>query len=431
MFYLIIALTIANCYLCIQPIALSIYLNRGRLFTYHNIFLLGTLHFQAIGMFQWASRRDEFDHWSWAIRDRKFATSLTFSLMLLTFLIVYRSLYSHFSKKSFGSSFSEQRAVFLEFLGTKQSVGISISLTFVAIVGWLTSLAIGQPQLGLMIAAGIGASATGFATWAACDRRNSVELWIFTFVTAFIHFVPHLTSYGRRGMMSIGLAVLWVMYLRFQSRVSNRKFVRIGLIVFLPFILALAAFSEVRVTWPKTTSEAVENLKRADLVRGVQRLAFLQNSSVISLWCIENHPRRFPYRPLNSLYALVTFPIPRAIWKEKPFGFGIAIPRWARMEGVGGLNVGAGLIGHVAHEGMWPTLFVYAVVFAFLIAKCDNWIRISHSPFILIPLGSALGELYAMARGEISYFAAILIISTTSGIVASVAASRFVAKYQR
>ncbi len=302
-------------------------------------------------------------------------------------------------------------------LHPRHAIGISIVLSFIAMAIWLVSILTKQSAVVLYAASGMGATAAGLACWAACQRYQNVALWAFAFGTGFLHFLPHLTSYGRRGMLSICLAMLWAAYHQALWKFGRTWiFMAVTLIVF-PFTIAIAAFSEARVTWPETIGEAIDNLRKADIAKGLERLTSLQGSTDVSMWCIENYPNIFDSRPFGTIVAVAVYPIPREIWAGKPDGLGKAVPRLSGMQGYGGLNLGAGLIGHIAAEGKWPCLFLYAFLFGLTIAYCDRFNASISDPLSFIPMGCALGELYAFARGELSFFAVIFATSTISSFL--------------
>jgi hypothetical protein len=68
-------------------------------------------------------------------------------------------------------------------------------------------------------------------------------------------------------------------------------------------------------------------------------------------------------------------------------------------------NLGVGILGHGWSEGGILGVIGYAAFFGFFAAAFDNLIRQRMwNPFFLAAIGSSLGNVYALARGETSLF---------------------------
>ena len=283
-------------------------------------------------------------------------------------------------------------------------------MTGLAIGVWLAGR-FGMQDLMRFIAAGIGVTATGLAAWAWTSRLKELPYIAFVAMIALVNLVSHLTDYGRRGMVSVAAIVVWVLYYRIAYKFSTTKVIWVAILAGSPMLVLLAAFSEARVKRPDTTAEAIQYMIGADIGKGLRRLATFQGSAPISMWCIENYPEHSNYRHCYTAKALVWFFVPRAFWKGKPDGLGKAIPALAGMRNVGGLNVGAGMIGHACAEGGWYALLLYAAIIAAGLKVLDRLVVTHPSPLYRIPIASALGDLFATSRGEVNFFLDIMIIS--------------------
>ncbi|WP_182865756.1 hypothetical protein [Stieleria mannarensis] len=381
------------------------------LFCCRNLFLLGFLYFQNFGLNIWLLNRRGFSLWAYKIRDPGSITSLKFICLEIVCLVFVFGSYRFFRPR-----FREREFMEPEEIGTRtlflHSVGLSLASAIVWGLGFIA-----MEDLMLYASSGIGATATGIAAYAWFrDRQNVFLMWTFLVVLA-VSCVPHLTEYGRRGLLSLALMVAWVGHSHFLRNVNLPKLAMTVILLTSPMIILLAAFSEARVRHPRTVSQAIELMIQADIGHGLQRLANFQGSATISLWCMENYPKRFPYRHLYSARATVHYFIPRAFWPDKPEGLGIQIPGQARLRNVGGLNVGAGLIGHAMCEGGVYALIIYAILIGYGLKWMDGYIDSRRHLIYTLPMLCGLGQLFAVPRGEVNFFIDTMIIGTICSLV--------------
>jgi hypothetical protein len=394
---------------------------RGKtpLFSLRNVFLFGLLYFQSFGLFSWILDRPSNGWWYVAVRDAGYETSMKYVLMLMTFLLFFLAVYRIINFRLRPRPLDPVAR-----LSPLSMAHLAILLTLVAIVIWLAGR-FGLKDLLRFISSGIGITATGAAAWAWCDRRRNPFFLVVLIGVALVNTAPHLTEYGRRGLVSIAGIVAWVMFYRIYFRFNPTKILIVSLIIAIPALVLLAAFSEARVKRPDSVRESIDYMMHADINKGLRRLATFQGSAPISIWCIENYPIPYSYRHMYTPKAFCWFFIPRSVWPGKPPGLGISIPRQAGMKRVGGLNVGAGLIGHASAEGGWYAVIVYAFLLAIGLKLTDSILIAWPSPLYRITFAAALGDLFATCRGEVNYFLDIVLMSTVSGFVAMYFLARF------
>ncbi len=394
-------------------------------FSLRNVFLFGLLYFQSFGLLSWVLDRPSNSPWHAIIRDSNYESSLTYVSMLLTFLLVFLTTY-----KLFKIRFRPKALDSVAGLSPLSMAQLAILLTIMAIAIWLAGR-FGLKELMRFISSGIGVTATGAAAWAWSDRRKNPFFLSVLIGVALVNLAPHLTEYGRRGLLSIAGIVAWVMYYRIYFRFKPIKIVIVSLIIAIPTLTVLAAFSEARVKRPDSVAESLEFMVNADIKKGLRRLATFQGSAPISIWCVENHPSPNEYRHMYTPKAFVWFFLPRTFWPDKPQGLGITIPRLAGMTRVGGLNVGAGMIGHASAEGGWYAVILYAFLMAVGLKIMDAIVIARPSPLYRITFASALGDLFATSRGEVNYFLDIVLMSTVSGFVAIYLVSKLFPKQRQ
>ncbi|QDV44200.1 hypothetical protein Enr13x_40620 [Stieleria neptunia] len=411
---MIFFLIVANAMVAVSVVFLVARDNRTGsvpLFCCRNLFLLGFLYFQNFGLNIWLLNRRGFSLWAYKISDPGSMTSLKYIGLEILCLVFLFASYRFFSPR-----FRETEIIEPQEIGTHtlfwHSVGLSLAATIVWGLGFIA-----MPDLMLYASSGIGATATGMAGYAWFrDRQNVFLMWVFLAVLA-ASCVPHLTEYGRRGLLSLALIVAWVGHLQFMANVNLPKLAMTVVLLTSPMIILLAAFSEARVRHPRTVSQSIEYMMEADIGHGLQRLANFQGSATISLWCMENYPKRFAYRHLYSARATVHYFVPRAYWRDKPEGLGIQIPGQARLRNVGGLNVGAGLIGHAMCEGGAYALVIYAILIGYGLKWMDGYIDSRRHLIYTLPMLSGLGQLFAIPRGEVNFFIDTMVIGIVCSIV--------------
>lgn len=384
------------------------------LFSLRNIFIMGFLYFQSFGLFGWLFDREAQSWWSYLVKDTNYGTSSLFALYLNIFLLVFLFAYKKFKvslKKEYGTKYVTPRKL----------AQVSVILTIMALFIWLGGV-LGLPgELMRFISAGVGTTATGLAAWAWASDRNLNKLPYIVLVVCITlaNVAPHLTDYGRRGIVSIAFVIAWALYYRFSFKYSATKIITTTALLGVPMFILLALFSEVRVSRPQSTADAAQAMLKADLGNGMQRLATTQGATPIAMWCMENYPQPNAYRHCHSATAVFLFFVPRIVWEDKPDGLGKAIPDLAGLTNVGGLNVGAGMIGHASAEGGFYAVVLYAILLGVFLKFLDSVIRAKSSPIYRVALAAALGDLFATSRGEVNFFLDIMVMAIISGLIVS------------
>ena len=384
---------------------------RTALFSFRNVFLAGYLYFQSFGFFSWILDKNSNGWWGAVVSDRNYQSSIMYGLMLNGFLLVFLIVYRQFPIK-----LKQQKLVSRSLQTPSYLMRLAVVMTVLSLTVWLMGQFAARDLLRHM-SSGIGVTATGLATWALAYRIRNPVFIAMVAVIALLSLAPHLTDYGRRGIVYVAGVIAWVLFYRVTFKFNPARVFIVTILVGFPMLIVLAAFSEARVKRPDSTADAINYMMEADINKGMRRLATFQGAAPISIWCLENFPKPYDYRHCYTAKASVWFFVPRSIWPEKPPGLGVSIPRMAGMRGVGGLNVGAGLIGHACAEGGWYALILYAILLAIFLKWMDTLVLRRPSPLYQIPLASALGELFATARGEVNYFIDIMIISIITGFI--------------
>lgn len=394
---------------------------RHPLLSARNLFLLGFCLFQFGSVLIW--QYDELIYHIWTVHDPYGLVVWEFVGQCLLFLVIFEFCYhrGHVSRLVVRPlALPEGMPPYPIVIALTMTLGIlgsamSLASMMGSAAGYLISI------LGRGIA--IGACALAAAAW---GRRSSIGRAIgFAIVFGIVLSVEVVTTGHRRGLVSISLAALTgVFYARFMHQRAERS---IGWLAAgsIPMVLIIALFTSVRHSAQREggfVQHVNLMLEQGSLSRGLGAIAGLQDSGPASLWLLENRGE-YAQRPLHSLRFFFLYFVPRSLWEDKPTSLGILLPRIAGMN-VGG-NLGPGMIGHASAEGGLLALIIYAVWMGLFMRALDEilFTAIRHPLAIMIACAS-LGEVLAMSRGELAFFADLAFVATVGAMIAAELAGR-------
>lgn len=275
--------------------------------------------------------------------------------------------------------------------------------------------------------AGMGVSAlgAGLVGW-VWGRRflNPMFLAIGIVVIVANLLIVTTGSFGRRGIVGVGAAVLWGMYYaRWRYLPTATVLTRLGLAALVPVVI-LALFTSVRGSARIAGHTAQEHVRlvlhEGDITYGVRLLAGGQNAGSISMWLIENYPENFEYRHLMALRYLAVFPVPRMWWPEKPLPLSNFLASMAGLPNVdtSKLKLGPGVIGTAAAEGGWYAVIVYAIAGGLFLRFFDEIVGANpDAPAVIVAVGAALGQIVGLARGSMPAMIFIAVMSVFGAMV--------------
>ena len=143
--------------------------------------------------------------------------------------------------------------------------------------------------------------------------------------------------------------------------------------------------------------EAVVN-PRIDL-RNISYMLYT-DTAYNTMFILENYPERFGYQPLHGAWWVATNPIPRAIWAGKPAALGETL----RDQMDSNANLGAGIVGQAWSEAGVLGVLYYAAFFGILLGIVDRTGGRATNPYFVVAIGASLGNMIAMARGDVGLF---------------------------
>ncbi|MCC7409009.1 MAG: hypothetical protein IT442_13135 [Phycisphaeraceae bacterium] len=264
---------------------------------------------------------------------------------------------------------------------------------------------------------GLGASsvACGLVGWVWARRFFNPVMVLIALAVVLPNLATAVSgSAGRRGMTGLFLTMGWGMYYSIWRYLPWKLVLRRLAIVSIPGIIFLALFTSVRTfTGDRSLGAYVTSITQVSSLKvGLLDLLRGQDTGPAALWTIENFPDHIPRRHLFTIGYFIVYPVPRGWWLNKPIPLSLQIPELARVYNVpwGKLTTPPGIIGNAQAEGGWYALVIYAILTGLFLRFLDRLVLNSvYSPFVVLPLAAALGQMLALARGEPSAFAFIFI----------------------
>ena len=270
---------------------------------------------------------------------------------------------------------------------------------------------------------GMFAVAAGLAAWAAIPRlRNPFCLIPAAGIIVACLLFTFDQNFGRRNLVAILTMIVWAGYYAHWRYVSTLKLItRLGLVgagaVALLFAVTSVRSGEFR---ERGMMENISALREARLSDGLDDVLSGQAASVASMWLIESRPQRKAYDTLHSVRMFLSMPIPRRIWHTKPSALALTMPQ--KEVYVPGkpkdFNIGPGIIGHVENDNPWIALWLYPIFFGVFFRLLDRTMAwLYFNPFVILPIGTAVGQVIAMPRGELGSFFFNVVLNISGGFV--------------
>lgn len=293
-------------------------------------------------------------------------------------------------------------------------------LTWAAIFG---KFAVFIPYISILTALGalaVGATAAGIGAWIwTRNPLNPLSIMMGVPLILVNTAIVQLDKFSRRPILGIAAAALfaaWYARLRFMRPGSMLP----GLaLVGMVGVLGVAAVTANR-SWDY---DYLRIPRTEDLKEALMEMGSGSDTARRSMWAmqhIEENPEKTSH--LRTLQYLAMYPVPRQWVTWKPYPLSTYMADWARRDGVAlgrtGTTNPAGIIGNSAAEGGVYALILYAILVGAALRLADEIIERNKSQTLLVlPIGSAMGQLIGMARGEPAVFAFNWIFTTVAAFV--------------
>lgn len=275
--------------------------------------------------------------------------------------------------------------------------------------------------------------ACGIAGWTWAKRflnpvAAAYAIMIFLGSSASVIF----GSFGRRSLLAVGCGMLWGMYYsRWRYSNPTRMITQMIVAAAIPTI-ALALYTSARSSreHDRGVLQHVQAIAReGNVLDGFALLLDGQGTGATSMWLVENYPDTYPYRWFHTPKYFLVFPIPRAVWEGKPDALSQRLAEDGNIQGVdrSRLKIGPGIIGHAAAEGGWIATLFYGALMGLFLRFFDELVAKSPvSPFAVLPVGAALGQIIGLSRGETAPFAFNYVFGVLGSYVTLIIVSRVV-----
>lgn len=261
-----------------------------------------------------------------------------------------------------------------------------------------------------MMGSGLLAVAAGMAAWVWAGRMFNPVLAIAAFGITAIALAGVLhTDFGRRAILGVVGCFGWGAYHGYWKHLGPKAVVvRLGGAGLAALVL-IAAFTAARDSSNRDRSlgQTVSAVRGANVKEGVRLLLSGQDAGRNSMWLIENYPSRYPYDTLHTARYFLTLGIPREFYENKPEALGRTAVAQANADRKRASNysIGPGILGHIASDNPFLALPIYAIFLGLFIGLLDRLIRLHPTnPFVVLPVGTTLGQFVGLARGETGLF---------------------------
>lgn len=309
--------------------------------------------------------------------------------------------------------------------------GVAITLIIVSLAARLIGMqfrALGPISTNISIA--LAAAACAIAGWIWGGRRfNPVVICLAIGIVAISLGLTLGGFYSRRPLISVLVGFAWGAYYRWARYMSPTRLLYATAPLILVAGLIVAAFTAVRSTLHHGDQSAitVQQLRGANVSSGTDALLSGQACGAVALWVFDKYPIELDYKPLFSLRYMAYWPIPSALWKDKPAPLSKEVARLARLRGVNRdiITLPPGVVGYAAAEGGFYALIIYAIFFGQFTRFFDDLLTLNPgNPYIILSVGCATGHFLGLARGDIAIFANLAMVSFLSTYVIIVLSSK-------
>lgn len=382
----------------------NLFTRRYDLLSWRNILLLGFMHFFGIGSYFTALYPAGTEFYA-AGPGAIAAMSMALPAFLLVFMLACR----------FGARWRGLRRLLPPLELPITAPGLLISIVVLTTAGLIGSLI----PMGSYIAAfvvqfkgGLTATATGLATYFLIARRFNPIAWMVFFGTlGAALLIGTVGSIERRSTIGVILAVGWMWwYFSLRERGAVPTLIRLGSLGAVG-VVVLLAYAGIRGRTGgggasgfgigHRSQQITELIKNPTIAKGSVQNMLFSDTPPISMFIIENYPDPYPYVPFHGALYILSNPIPRSMWPGKPEGMAVIVEKQMKAQA----NLGIGIIGHGWAEGGWVGVLGYAAFFGFAAGAVDSLIRRrAWNPYFVSAIGSCLGQLVAVPRGETSLF---------------------------
>jgi hypothetical protein len=245
------------------------------------------------------------------------------------------------------------------------------------------------------------------------NRFSPISLVILLAVVAVATVYAMGVSHGRRLLLCIAFAPMAVAYWtnwRYKRPVRVLLVGGVGLVCVLTIGLwyqTFRFFDRGKQAQERTFANALQAASQVDVEAMLQQVGEWKWRLAQGAYLYSNVVKRLvdtgvlDEEPLYTFQYLVTYPIPRRYWEDKPFPLGARIVTDV-LNLPYNTNWGLGVAGQAYYEGDWYALVAYAALFVILVRLIDEPLkREPNNPYLIAALASASLYVVAWPRGDL------------------------------
>lgn len=273
---------------------------------------------------------------------------------------------------------------------------------------------IGQVLFQLAIHAPCIALTCGFVAWYK-DKTNPLLIGLLMLILMIGPLAVLSAGSSRRYIMSLILVfpicIYWLQ-LRTKSMATIMLVMGLAAAVALPLMMGYSAVrhsNTSQISGIERAAMMITKLPEAIRSGGVTEGLFGQDSVEVALTTIHetySGSGTILPSPFFAAYVIVTNPIPRSYWPEKPESLGHTLPEslgvWRR---TGYVNWGVNIVGQAYFDGGLHVHLIYGLLIGMALRFFDELlIRRPGNPFVLATLCACSMQIVALSRGCIESF---------------------------
>lgn len=262
-----------------------------------------------------------------------------------------------------------------------------------------------------------------FMLW--MENPNHPGLIVFLSASVVLSlFVVMTGSISRRNLLSLAMTFPVCLYwLRLRYSRPSRALATVGVLGLLTMIL-IAGWTAIRFKGTTSVVGKVEDVISSGASSSGRVLSLFNGDAAAECACLAIHRYTHEARPepFFTIKYVLSNPVPRAFWHDKPRALGETLPHdlgvWKR----GYVNWGPCIVGHGFHEGGavggYFMLAFYGVLFGGIMRFFDELIRRQpNNPFLIATLGATSSQIIAFSRGDIGYFCVMILGVSLTGLL--------------
>jgi hypothetical protein len=229
-------------------------------------------------------------------------------------------------------------------------------------------------------------------------------------------FLAILASGGRRLVLSVFLAPIFVFYYyraREWKPVKSLSIVAAAMVGVFCLSLIYSTIRHFDRRGELSQQRDRSAARALEAVRNIGGWGWLQHFRDDALWSLSQHTVHYGMltdhfvrngdleaQPLNTFKFIAVYPIPRALWKNKPESLGRVITHKVLSRST---TWGTGVAGHSAYEGGLFLAAMFGYMAAFGIRFFDDpLLRQPSNPFLIAMLAAAAMHIIAWPRGDLA-----------------------------